>query len=267
LAYIEIIRAEADVANKEEEIISVKNEILNLQDNLINELNIMSGTENSITINLTDTPLIFSNTPDLKKSIDYSFKHIPEYLKIKQQIINSNLKLKYYKNQKLPQVDLTGTLQLNGLSGDFNNTYDQVTNSDYPNWQINLSFNIPLGNKKNKSSYNIEKINKTQTLNNLKTSENNIITNVKTSIRSIKSSIEKIEAAKKSLKLAKENLRLEKMRFELQKSTTRDLLEIQEDFDEAKTKMLQAVVEHKKTYSSFETITGLILKKYNLNFK
>lgn len=268
LAPIEIISAEAGVAAQQEGIIVSANDILNNQDILLQRMNLTDSEYfNNIEFLPADTPGVEQKTPDINESINYSLRNRPDYLSLKKLIESSDIKLKYYQNQKLPELDLKGTFGLNGLDRYFDESYNNILKSDYNNWSVGLELKIPIGNSGAKSNIKMEEVNKSTLLWRLKKLENDIITEVKTQVRNITTTLKRIEAAKISVKLAEENLKAEMKRFELLQTTTFNVLQYQAALDTERSNLLKAIIDNQQAVISYEMSTGMILEKNNIILK
>ena len=165
LAPVEITRAAAGAASREEGIITAENNLNGARDELLYLMNIeektigMNGKIYSI-----DKPKISGTVPDLKESINFAFSNLPEYLTFKKKLENSSLKLNYYKNQELPSLDLETTFKLNGIDGEWNESYSEMKEYDNTSWSVKFGFKIPIGNRFNKAVSNQEKLSNSQLL-------------------------------------------------------------------------------------------------------
>jgi len=268
LAPIEITSAAAGVAAQQEGIIIAENNLISSQNNFITKLNIQGDiTKYNITLDLTDTPQINTEIPDVIESYKYALANNPDYLKLKKDIENSNLKIEYYKNQLLPEIDLVATLSANGINQNISKTYNSLFEPDYPDYKITLSFTMPIGKKREKAEYNNEELNKLKLIAQIKNFENELFNNILNSVKEIEATIKRVEAANKAVKLAEENLAGEMKRYELQQTTTYDILKFQEALDTARSKLLKAIIDNQNAVIEYSAITGKIFDKFNIIIK
>jgi outer membrane protein TolC len=57
-----------------------------------------------------------------------------------------DIRLRFARNQALPQLDLVTTYSLNGLSDRFGDAFDQSFRGASPEWSVGVNFRFPLGN-------------------------------------------------------------------------------------------------------------------------
>ncbi|MBP7652778.1 TolC family protein [Candidatus Dependentiae bacterium] len=265
LAPVEITRAAAGAANREEGIITAENSLNGIRDDLLNLMNI-ADTYISWNGELfpEDKPSITESIPDLKESVDFAFSNLPEYLTFKKKLENSSLKIEYYKNQELPAIDLETTFKLNGIDGTWVNSYEEMSDYDNKSWSLKFGFKIPIGDRYNKSTIKQEKLINAQLVFEFKKLEQNIILNIKSRIREIGATLKRISSAKKAYELAQENYKIELKRFELNQSTTYDVLEFQEALMEAQTNLLKAITDNQKAVTEYRLVAGKTLLENKL---
>ena len=192
----EVQSAETVVASRDEQILYALQQAEVISDQLKDLLNIRSDDPlydaliKTETINRTGEAF-----PDLEKALTTALKNRPELAAQELAIKNKDIQLVYYKNQKLPRVDLTGTLGLNGLSGESRSTnygndpsiydgkyadsFSSMTDADGFSYSVGLNFMYPLGNRSAKALYNITEESKKQSVYQLKRTEGRFETDVK----------------------------------------------------------------------------------------
>ena len=119
LAPIEIAQAEAAVARREAEIISAESAVKAAQDQLMKAISSKTDYDSwRITIEPTAALTFEPKAYDLEECFQTAMKNRPELAQAELSINNKKLNVNFTKNQKLPQVDLTGSLSFDGLDGD-----------------------------------------------------------------------------------------------------------------------------------------------------
>jgi outer membrane protein len=257
LPQIELTRAAASVASQQEGIIISENNIYNAQDILLNYLNAFDNPlfKNKI-MKPIDEPEPILLIPDFYESMNFCFENNPDYLKMKKNIENNNIRLEYYNNQKLPSLDFVSSVTANGIDADLGSSYSDLSNFDNRNWQVSLNLSFPLGNRSSKTDYKSAELNKITLLAELKKLENTLTLQIQQAIRNIEVSIKRIDAAKTSVKLAEENLKSEMERYELQQTTTFNVLQEQEKLDNEKTRLLKAIIDNQIAVVEYESLVG-----------
>ena len=119
VSQVEVVEAEAGVAQREFELIQTANTFRNAQDALIDNV---LGTELSARTDLQLVPTATlqseSVTPvDVQKSVTTAFENRPELRVAENAIAQDEVDLRFAKSQRLPQVDLEGRFGYAGVSG------------------------------------------------------------------------------------------------------------------------------------------------------
>lgn len=88
-----------------------------------------------------------------------------------------NINVAMQKNSKLPQLDLIGSLTLNGLDPTFSTSFSDISNGN-PIWSGGVQLSLPLQNRAARANYKRNSLQAKQMLFGLKDLENEIISRV-----------------------------------------------------------------------------------------
>jgi outer membrane protein len=285
LAPIETLQAQAEVASREQLLLNSQNIIQDNQDKV----------KNSMTVNF-DSPLGEANIvpvdrPTFKRKIEIPLNEAinlallnrPDYLAKKKDLENKNIQVKFDENQIYPSLDLFGTFGLNGLSGDartisnfdgstsqsrfegdYGETLDNLSDTDFFNWEVGLKLSYPLGNRSAKSKLNSSRLKSHQAILDIKNLERSIIVDVREAVRQIETDIKRIKAAKIARQLGEEKLAAEEKKFEVGLSTSFNVLEFQEDLAENQIQEIQAIIDYKKSKIKLNKVIGKTLEEYGV---
>ena len=290
LAPIEIYQAEATVAERKQDLIVARDLLKDTQDDLKSALNFFQkSTYWEVELIPADEPRTERVEEDLMESIKEAFAYRPDYNQAKMDIESRDIMLKYTKNQTLPRVDIFGTVGSMGLGGrgnpdtldftggdpsraaEFNtgwsDVWDNIGTTDYYNYTIGLKIEFPIGNRFAKSQYSKAKIEAARAATYLKDVENIIITEVKEAVRQVETDYEKIGAAQKSLRSSQEKLDAEEIKFDVGLSTTRNVLDFQEDLAQATSRYALALSQYEKSLSNLARTKGVLLDDYNITIE
>ncbi|MDH3257769.1 MAG: TolC family protein, partial [Nitrospinota bacterium] len=186
LAPLETLQAQAEVASREEAVITAQKLIQDNQDNLKNILNIsFDSPEGRKEIQPLDSPKFLVETPvSLEKSILTALKKRPDYLAKKKELDNKNIQVKFNENQLYPTLDLVASFGLNGISGDaqavgfppstnpfggnFGRSQERAFSSDFSTWEGGFLFKYPLGNRDAESRLAVSRLETAQLLMNIR---------------------------------------------------------------------------------------------------
>ena len=288
LAPIEIYQAEAEVAERRQDLIVVWDLLKDQEDRLKKALNFYERqTDWDVTIVPADEPRFGPVTADLNESLKEAFAYRPDYNQAKMDIEARHIMVKYTKNQTLPRLDLFGTIGTMGLAGRTNpdavsfggggrgtptathwdDVADSMASGDYYNYAVGIKIEFPFGNRFARSQYSRAKIESARAATFLKDLENNVINEVRETLRQVETDIRKVEAGRASLRLAKERLAAEEKKYEVGLTTTYVLLEYQRDLATAESRYALSRADYEKDLANFARSKGVLLEEYNITIE
>jgi outer membrane protein len=284
LAPIEIYQVEAEVALRNEKVIVAEAMVKRAEDELKLSLNLYEDERYwNVSLIPTDQPEIVTIEDNLPGIIAVALEKRPDFKQAKLNLESSNIQVKYTKNQKLPRIDLIGSIGTTGLAGrpqdssfipgsrpstwtgHWDDVYDSMATGDYYNYMIGIKLEIPLENRMAKSQYNLAKIQKMQSITNIKNTENIIINEIRDAVRKLNTTKKVIDSATASLRLSKEKLKAEEKKYDVGMSTTHDVLEFQDDLADAESTLAFAQTEHRKAAANLARTKGVLLEEKGLS--
>jgi outer membrane protein TolC len=290
LAPIEIAQAEAAVARREAEIISAESAVKAAQDQLMKAISSKTDYDSwRITIEPTAVLTFEAKAYDLEECFQIAMKNRPELAQAELNINNKKLNVNFTKNQKLPQVDLTGSLSFDGLDGDkpiiegniftgereivgvipggLGGALEELFSLDYRDWTIGVNVTIPIQNKQFEGAYARSKVELEQEKNRYKNTMQTIILQVKDAVRAIETNKKMVNATKKARELAEKQLEAEQKKFAVGTSTNFQVLQMQEDLAAALTEEKRAIIDYNVSLFNLKRILGTLLNDMNINLE
>ena len=154
-----------------------------------------------------------------------------------------------------------------GLDDDPIDSYGNTLESDGYDWTAGVEFRVPWGQRGDKARYQ-------QALNLVRREEIRLeelkqdfeIAN-RNRWRAWESGIARVEAAKVSLELSSEQFEREQTKYQSGLSTFRELLESQEDFDEANLRFLNAILDAIKAKIGIMALDVSLPFRYSLTWE
>lgn len=287
LAPIEIIQAQASVASREELVIEADNEKSGKADEL---LRLMNPSSDDVlwdcVVVPSDSPEMEKLTFDMDKSVATALEKRPEIIIAKNEMENSSVELVYYKNQKLPSLDVLATLRMNGvrgkahpvqdfegnlvmsdLDGGLGDSLSDSTTGKYYDYTLGLRLTYPFGNRSARSGLAKAHLNLQSSLVKLKRLERDVILEVRDAHRRIENGIKQIEAASAARLLAEKKLEAEIRKFEVGSSTSFNVLEFQKDLAAERRNELRAMVDYRIAVVRLDKAVGRTLQANNISFE
>ncbi len=280
---VEVTESEAGVAQREFQLIRSENIYRFAQDNLIDLVYGPALTPtSSLEIVVADSPENFEKLEvDPTVATEKALANRPELIAAEQQLEGQRIRLKFAKNQRLPQLDVVASYGTHGLSGvgqaisfgttvipapvgvpdEYGDTHDQLfQGEDSRTWMAGARLSIPIGNTSARSNVRIGEIelHKAETF--VDRQRQAIVAEVRNASRNLLSAIQGIEAAERRRIAAAEQLRAEQIRLEHGESTPFDVLQREEVLVEAASQKIAALRVYHGSVVALDRAQGTLLE-------
>ena len=294
MAPIHLIQAKSGQASMEENVIVAENELKKAE----HDLKLLLGVpEMEDTIIPLDRTKELEKIPDLSESLDIAQKNRPDLQASRFRVEAKKIEERYMNNQLLPRLDLIGKYGKRGLSGEpspvlvtgadgkpvpvgnrvvgtpfegetsiGDSLNDLYPGHGYDYWSVGLKLEIPLGNREAEGRYRQSRLERKKMETEVKSLDEKISNEVKKGVLDIKTTIKMREAAKVTVQFSEEHLKFEEMRFKAGETTSYEVLKIQKDLTDAKTRHLKALIENNKAWSRVRMAEGVSLDEYGIEF-
>jgi outer membrane protein TolC len=283
---VEVVQAEAGVAEREVNRIREENFYRAAQDRLIDlVLGPNLTPDSTLEIRPTTIPDVVQYDVDPEAATAKAFENRPELAVARADIETGVVSLKFARNQRLPAFDAVGTYGYNGLAGRTNPAPDIFGNPRAPipikghyhdadddffkadgarTWGAGAIFSVPLGNTTARADVRRAELELRKARAGERRLEQSIILDVRNAIRNLRSAQEGIEAAERARVAAEEQLRAETIRLEHGESTPYDVLLREEDLVEAESQKITALQVYRDSIVALDRAQGTILVDRNV---
>jgi len=262
-AQIEVIRAEAGVAQRLEAIIVAENNLRDRERELKRVLN-KARLEMQ-----TPTVLVPATAPDpvryeLEKQqlVATAIENRMEMLELELQIAEDISTIDYAHNQALPLVTMDYTYNINGLGATMGNSLDLLFDKKFEDHRLGLQLVVPLGNEAAKSRLHQAFYQRRQRLATRENRETLIELEVLNAIDQLEANWQRILASRQNTILANRLFEAEKRQFELGLRTSTDVLDAQTNFADAQSAEILALAEYQIALVDLGYATGTLLNAY-----
>jgi len=259
-AEVEIVRAEAGVADTLQNIIDAENRLRDRQRELKRVLNLPSIQMDSPTFIVPKTePIAIPYKLDPNVLVNQSLNQRMELLETELEITKSTVSYLAAKNDMLPLVSLQYTFNVNGLGSSFEDSFSMVRDKDFEDHRIGLQVQIPIGNEAARSRLRQSLSTRVQQL---ATRDNQILTikqEVFNAVDQLNANYQKILAARIRVQLAARVLEAEIRQFEQGLRTSTEVLDAQTKLSNAQSAEVAAVAEYQIAQIDLAQATGTLL--------
>jgi outer membrane protein len=287
MAPIDVVQAEAAVAQREEQMVTTSYTADQTQDRV---KKLITNLADPALVLAQITPLDAPKKPEtsdvmpIEDAIKYALESRPELRAIDIQLQNSDLELEYNKNQLKPTFDVSASYTQSGVGGvqrnrpDLGSTdagtvirrgglgdaFGQLFGYNFTGYSVGFNLTIPLTNRALQADYSRTLTNKQA----VSARRNRLAQQIALDVRNATSIVEmnraRITAAERALQLATMQLEAEQKKFQLGTSQLRFVLQEQQSVTAAQTAQIQSLVNYAKALVEYDRTIGRTLRKNNI---
>jgi outer membrane protein TolC len=295
---VEVVEAEAGVAEREVNVIRAENDYRNAQDVLIDAvLGPHLRAESTLEIEPSDRPEDYVPYEiDVELAVQRAFQNRPELAVAEREIERNRIQLQFAKNQRLPQLDAQVSYGNRGIGGEqspsfdpcrfetdpiaralcqanpptvpsrsFGDSLDNFFTSDAADqFTVRGLISIPIPNTGARRGVSIAELELRSAKTQKRQLEQSIILEVRKAARDLESAQEGIKASERRRLAAEEQLRAERIRLEYGESTPFDVLQRERDLVDAESEKIAALQKYRSSATELDRAQGTILENRNI---
>lgn len=288
---IDLVTAEAQVANREREIVNAENSVMSAEDALKKIMNLPVERWSDHIIP-SDRIQIDSLSTSFEQDLETALAHRPEMLKDEQALRTAMLELKIKENDLLPTLTFSGEYGFNGSSqpramlvpeidrttglptGDYTqlgftdtslrDALSDLLIRDKPGWSASLQMTWYPFNKAAKVNRAKADVALRQQQLRHEQTRITIVEDVRSAVRQIQANLKGIQASEKSVKFSRENLKATEQKFQNGLTTNYEVAEKQKDLVQDETNLIQTKINYVKSVTNYYRALGKLLEKRNI---
>ncbi len=258
---LDVLTAEVGVANARRAVIQAEQSVHDREDALLNLLGPANFSQRPGAVN-------FEVTTDKSPVFDFSYKlardNSPDFRTAAETIRQLEIDLATARRNKLPTLNLNGSLGYSNTDDSYGDVYSNLRDRHGNNWSLGLSYSMPWGRRADKARASIAETNVTQQKIRVDQLDQTIVVNVRTAVRAVETNIASVEIAAKATELSQKQYELQKARFDAGLSTSRLVLQAQDDLETARLSELTAKVALRSAVADLRQLEGSSLDRYRV---
>jgi len=291
LAPIEIVRAEAEVAARQQALTLAVTRV-QLQETIMKNAVSTNGVASPSVMESRIVPADRIEVPatepirPLQDLMGQALKSRPEVAQSLIQLQNREITLTGVRNGMLPTIDLVADVTNNGLSGQPNanfindgggenivnpfflgglgNSLGQIFRRNFPDYSIGVQVRIPLRNRTAQADLSASLLEQRQATIRMRQLENSIRVEVQNAVIGLQQARAQHEAARKTRILQEQTLDAEQKKFNLGASTIFQVVQAQRDLALSRSAEVTAQNNYVKARVDLHRATGDILEDNNV---
>jgi len=276
LAPLELVSSEAGIATREEELIRARAEIGNAEDVLKTLLRLQGDAAWAASILPETKPDIEHPSIELAEALATALEARPELARERAAQEAREIEAAYYREQKKPRLDLAVAYGYSGIGGDnlstgesggLSDAVDQVTSADFPGWSVGIELGVPIQNRAARARATIAELAVDQGTTGIEQVRQVITTEVRLAVRALETSRQELESARVSVRLQTANLDAERKKFTNGLSTSFQILQVEEDLTNARSREVRAVTTYRRAIVEYYRATGGLLERSHVEIQ
>ncbi len=260
---LDVLSAEVGVARSRNTLVQREQQVRDAEERLLNLINAPS-------LDVRPGPVAFDQYQDGAPNFAASYKlareFYPDTLSQEQTIKQLEISLATAKRNTLPNLDLIASLGYTARTT--NASYAQamanLPNDHGNNWSIGMNYSLPWGEHDVKARLR-------QAGNNLSTQrirleqlESQLMLDVRIAVRAVETNLISVDIAAKATELAARQYDQQKARFDAGLSTSRIVLQFQDDLESARIAELNSKLALRRAVAELRRLEGTSLQRFRV---
>jgi outer membrane protein TolC len=274
MAQIDILEAQAEVAQREEGVIIAEAQIKASEDNLRTLiLNPQQADFWTSRIVPTERPTLTPQPVDVDAAVQKALANRTDLAAARKRLESTQINIDFARNQKLPDVNLIASYNTVGVAGtafefgqgfpppvlgqvqrSFADALRDVFGNDFKTWSVQLQINYPIGTSTADAGLASARLEREQETNGIRELEIQITADVRNAGRQVSTSQQRVDATRQAREFAERRLEAEQKRVTVGLATTFQLFQAQRDLDNAKQRELQSLIDYNRALVNFEAV-------------
>jgi outer membrane protein TolC len=279
---IDIIEAQAEVSRNEEGVIVAESRIKTLEDAL-RTLIMNPAQQDFWTARLTpaEQPVLTPQPVDIEGAVANALGNRTDLVQARKQLDQTDVNLRFAKNQRLPNIDAVVNYGLAGVAGtrtlyeydasglptavgvaqrSFSDALHDIFGNEFKTWSVQLQVSYPIGQSQWEATLAQTRIQRQQDVTQIQQLEMEIARQVRDAARQVETSLKRVDATKKAREFAEKNLDAEQKRMTVGLSTTFQLLQAQRRLAEQRLAELTAVIDYNRALVNLQAVQTVPLQ-------
>ena len=274
MAPLDIVQAEAEVAQREEGVILAEASISRAEDRLRALVaNPVDQPEFwNMRLEPSDPPSYQPVTVNLEAAVRNALAVRTDLVTTRKQIEANDISIRFFRNQSLPDVNAVVNYSAIGLAGTqfefgegfpppvrnqtqrgFGTALGDAFKSDFPTWSLQLQVNYPIGASTAETNLARTRLQNSQARKQLQSEELQVTTQIRDLARNVQTNSKRIDATRASRALAEKRLEAEEKKFQAGMTSSFLVIQAQRDLSLARNNELQATIDYLKSVVDYET--------------
>lgn len=275
MAPIDIVEAEAEVAQREENVIVAAAQIDRAED-LLRSLVFDPSSPDFWTMKLEPTEAVTFQpiAVDTETAVRTALSRRTDLGRIRKQIELTDVNVRFFRNQRLPEVSAQVNYSALGRGGtlltdpdgpqgptlpsivnqtSFGSAIGDAFTNAYPTWTVGVLINYPIGTSNADANLARARLQVSQSQKDLQSQELQVATQVRDLARAVQTNAKRVDATRAARALQEKRLEAEEKKFQAGMTTPFLVFQAQRDLNQARNNELRSLLDYARSVVDFET--------------
>ncbi|MBI5692159.1 MAG: TolC family protein [Verrucomicrobia bacterium] len=260
---LDVLSAEVGVARARNTLVQREQAVRDAEERLLNVINAGS-------FDVRPGPVAFDpyneGKPNFAQSYKLAREFFPDTLSQEQTIKQMEIALTTAKRSALPDLDLVASVGYSArtTSANYGQAIANLPNDHGNNWALGLNYSMPWGQQADKARLRQAANNLSSSKIRLEQLEAQLMLDVRIAVRAVETNLVAVEIAAKATELAARQYDQQKARFDAGLSTSRIVLQFQDDLESARNAELTAKLALRRAVSDLRRLEGTSLQRFKV---
>jgi outer membrane protein TolC len=215
----------------------------------------------------TESLLAIPQAYNLPASWVSALTYRPDFNQLKAELERQGWEVKLAYNQLFPRLDLVGSYGRAGVDRRFSPTLDQVRQESLPRYSFGAVLSVPLGNRGARAAHTVAKSGRDSLELQVKRLHQDILFEVENAVGDAQGSFQQVTATREASEAAQAAYDAEVKKLENGKSTSFQVLTLQKDLTDARTREIRALADYNRALAELYFFEGTILDKRRITIE
>jgi len=253
----DLYETEANMRTRKTALLISENQLITAS----NKLKLLLNEDGNFLIVPKENLSAIAGKVDLLQSLSQAFASNRDYRIKKKELESSKVELKMKENSLWPEVDLVGTLAVNGIARKFETATGKLTTNKFPYYYGGVEVSFPLENREARSERNKAALEKEKAVLEIIQVEKYIATTIDEKVRAVNLNHENAKRFREIKKIQHEKFKKEEEKLGYGRSTSKIVIDYQRDFMLAAIRELTTLLKYYSALIDLENEKDTLLSK------
>lgn len=260
---LDVLTAEFGVATARRALVQAEQSVADREDALLNLINIPDFDSRPGSVAFDDYK---PAPPNFALSYKLARERYPDSLSQQDTIKQLEIDLATAKRALQPLLNLDAGYGYSAKATDegYDYSYDLLRRKNGNNWSLGLTYSMPWGQHADKANYRSAQINVRSQKVRLEQLDQSLVVSVRTAVRAVEANLVAVDLSAKATELSAKQYDLQKARFDAGLSTSRLVLQAQEDLETARFNELAAKLALRQAITEVNRLEGSSITRYGV---